>query len=183
MTSQPMLTTTRLRLTPPAPDRHTLGVFTYASDPRFTAHLAMAPYTEPAQATAFLESLAADNQAGRRLYWVIEDTTTGNAVGTLGFNFLFSASSRMADFGYGLAPSHWHGGYFREAASVVLNHAFTTLHLERIQVMTPISNTASIQGVKRLGFVEEGVLRAYYRLGDQRVDSMILGLLTGELTT
>jgi len=53
--------------------------------------------------------------------------------------------------------------------------------LERIQVTTPPDNEPMIRAARAAGFVEEGVLRGYMRVGGRRVDAVILSLLPGDL--
>jgi len=130
------------------------------------------------EARRFIEALEADVAAGRRCYWAITHPDDGRVVGTLGFNFLFPPEQKMADFGYGLSPECWGTGMFGAAARLVLGFGFDQLDLDRVQVMTPAENVASVKAVERLGFRREGTLREFYpRTAGIRRDCAVLGLL------
>ena len=51
-----------------------------------------------------------------------------------------------------------------EGVALALDHAFTTLHLHRIEANIQPSNIASINLVKRLGFSNEGFSRQYLKI-------------------
>ncbi|MEO5374250.1 MAG: GNAT family N-acetyltransferase, partial [Alphaproteobacteria bacterium] len=160
---------------------HAAGLFAYGSDPVFTRFIGARPFTKLSQADFFIHVLTTDNATGRRVYWVVERRTDGQAIGTMGFNLLFPIAQRLFDFGYGIAPAHWGDGTFGEAARAVLAHGFTELGAERIQVMTRADNTRSVAAVERLGFLREGLLRQWYAVDGGRADCVILGMLPGEL--
>jgi [ribosomal protein S5]-alanine N-acetyltransferase len=166
----------RILLVPP--DTEYAGdLFMYGSDPLFHEFIGSAPFIDVSQAEAFIKSLRADNLSGRRCYWLIVEKESGQAVGTLGFNFLFNPEFRAADFGYGLASFRWNRSIFRAAAQLVIEFGFTVLQLERIQVMTRADNLRSIRGVERLGFCREATLRKYCRIAGERKDCAVFGLL------
>ena len=54
-----------------------------------------------------------------------------------------------------------------EGVALVLNHAFNSLKLHRIEANIQPSNTASINLVKRLGFANEGFSRQYLKINGQ----------------
>lgn len=173
----PVLTTTRLRLVAPK-KRHAAGLFSYGSRNDFTAFLDSKPFRTLKEAERFLQTLAADNRAGRRLYWVAELKEDKRAVGTLGFLFPFSARHRVAEFGYGFAPETWGTGQFGEAAKAVVEFGFAKLRLHRIQATTRASNVRSIKGVEKIGFRQEATLSQYYQENNgSRSDAVMLAML------
>ncbi len=180
MTQSPELRTARLRLVPPDPDR-AAEVFAYGRDPAFAQAIESPPMENVEEARRFLSALRADNHAGRRLYWVLVLAESGRAIGSMGFLFSHPAGSGVADFGYGIDPEFWGNGLFQEGASTVLRFGIQRLGLRRIQVMTRARNGRAIRAVEKLGFVREGVLRAYYALPSGPADCIVLGLLAADL--
>ncbi len=71
------------------------------------------------------------------------------------------------DLGFAFLARHWGQGYAYEAASVVLDHAHTTLGRKRIVALTALENPASIRLLGKLGFRFDRLLR----LPEHRVDS------------
>lgn len=181
-TAPPELATDRLLLVPPS-ERHVADVFDYGGDPEFCAYISARPFTSQEQARDFLRALIDDNFAGRRSYWVVTLKDTGAAIGTMGFNFLFDRSSGVADFGYGIARSHWGAGLFQEAARAVVRYGFETLGLKRIQATTRADNARSVRGVEKAGFRREAELRSFYATTTGRADAVVLAILAGEYRT
>jgi RimJ/RimL family protein N-acetyltransferase len=56
-----------------------------------------------------------------------------------------------------------------------------TTELERVQVTTTPDNEPMIRAARAAGFVEEGVLRGYMRVGGRRADATILSVLPADL--
>lgn len=180
MTQPPELRTARLRLVPPDPDR-AAEVFEYGRNLAFAQAIESPPMENVEEARRFLSALRDDNHAGRRLYWALVLVESGRAIGSMGFLFSHPAGSGVADFGYGIDPGFWGNGLFQEGASTVLRFGIQQLGLRRIQVMTRARNDRAIRAVEKLGFVREGVLRAYYALPSGPADCIVLGLLAADL--
>ena len=71
---------------------------------------------------------------------------------------------RSAEIGYELHPDHWRQGIMTEALTAMLDFCYGDcflFRLNRVQALTELENRASIGLLRKLGFQEEGVLRAY----------------------
>ena len=68
-----------------------------------------------------------------------------------------------------------------EAKLLMLSHAFETLGLNRVELLTDFLNTNSRQAIMRLGAREEGVLRNHMVMPDGRVrDSVLYRIVRSE---
>lgn len=68
-----------------------------------------------------------------------------------------------------------------EAKLLMLTHAFETLGLNRVELMTDYLNTTSRQAILRLGAKEEGVLRNHSIMPDGRErDSVVFSIVKNE---
>lgn len=81
----------------------------------------------------------------------------------------------------------WYGGAFqgthvnRHCKWLLLQYAFETLGMERVEFRADTRNARSIQAMKRIGCVEEGVLRSHLpTIEGGRRDSIILSILKEE---
>jgi RimJ/RimL family protein N-acetyltransferase len=79
--------------------------------------------------------------------------------------------------GYCLDDAAWGHGYATEAARCLLQWAFDTLALNRVQAETDTRNTASARVLEKLGFVREGMLREDCVVNGEVSDSWVYGLL------
>lgn len=95
----------------------------------------------------------------RIIRWGIVLKVTQRLIGTI-FLCDFVGESR-ADVGYELAKAHWNQGIMTEALRGVLSFGFETMRLHRIQAIVNPENPASLTVLKKAGFEEEGLLRAY----------------------
>jgi RimJ/RimL family protein N-acetyltransferase len=87
---------------------------------------------------------------------------------------------RSARMGYCLDDAAWGHGYATEAAGVVLQWAFDTLDLNRVQAETDTRNLASARVLEKLGFVREGTLREDCVVNGEVSDSWVYGLIRRE---
>jgi len=84
---------------------------------------------------------------------------------------------RSASLGYCLDQVAWGHGYATEAARSLLQWAFDTLDLNRVQAETDTRNAASARVLEKLGFVREGTLREDCIVDSEVSDSWVYGLL------
>ncbi len=88
-------------------------------------------------------------------------------VGVANLSQIFYGSFQNAYLGYYGSVDYAGQGLMTEGVSLVLNHAFDTLKLHRIEANIQPGNTASIRLVKRLGFTNEGFSRQYLKINGE----------------
>ena len=84
---------------------------------------------------------------------------------------------RRAEVGYWLVPAARGRGVGRTAVSLLVEWAFETLELERIEITTTPDNTAARALAEALGFTQEGVMIARNLERGKRVDVVLLARL------
>ena len=106
--------------------------------------------------------------------WTVSPTTS-----FLGWCSLtrWNPDYRSAALGYCLGDAAWGHGYATEAARSLLQWAFDTLDLNRVQAETDTRNAASARVLEKLGFVREGTLREDCVVNGDVSDSWVYGLL------
>jgi RimJ/RimL family protein N-acetyltransferase len=115
-----------------------------------------------------------------RLDYVICLKYSGKPIGTVNFTNV-DMENLKAEAGKLLGEKSARGkGLAKEAFGVWISFGFRELGLNRIYIRTMISNTANIQLNKRLGFIEEGILREDYRAGDGFVDVLVMSILKSD---
>ncbi|RKE39945.1 RimJ/RimL family protein N-acetyltransferase [Paraburkholderia sp. BL23I1N1] len=169
------LNTPRLILRPP---RHedVQALFAIWSDPDAMRYFSFPAMTGLDQATERVTRLLKTSTEGEALVCVVELRATGAVLGHCDL-FNVNEQCRRAEIGFSLQRNHWGSGYMTEAASALIEHAFDTLSLRRIEADIDPRNAASARLLERLGFAREGLLRERWIVGDEVSDSALYGLL------
>jgi ribosomal-protein-alanine N-acetyltransferase len=110
----------------------------------------------------------------------ILDLDTGAYLGGCGFHTWYP-KHRRAEIGYNLlSESHMRKGLMSEAMKAVLDYGFKIMNLNRVEACIGDKNAASLNLVKKFGFVQEGNLREHYNKDGKLQDSLIFSLLKSE---
>ena len=89
--------------------------------------------------------------------------------------------NNRAELGIWLAPQARGRRMAGPALRMVAVWVLGNTELERVQVTTTPDNEPMIRAARAAGFVDEGVLRGYMRIGGRRTDAAILSVLPGDL--
>jgi ribosomal-protein-serine acetyltransferase len=96
----------------------------------------------------------------------------GRIIGVAGFHGI-DWMRRSTSIGYWLAAAQQGGGTMTAAVTTMLDHAFGTWDLSRVEIRAGVANRRSRAIPERLGFREEGVLRAAERIGTRVIDHAV----------
>jgi ribosomal-protein-serine acetyltransferase len=88
-----------------------------------------------------------------------------------------SRKDRSTKIGYWLAEPAQGRGIMTRAVGAMVDQAFGPWGLRRVEIRVATSNARSRAIPERLGFREEGVLRAAYAVGQNTYDEVVYGLL------
>jgi ribosomal-protein-alanine N-acetyltransferase len=174
----PTLRTDRLRLRPvTAADADDL--FMLHSDGHVLRYWDGPPWSDRARADRFVAASRqmAEEGSGARL--ILDRACDGAFLGWCSLT-RWNPDYRSAAMGYCLGVEAWGHGYATEAASALLEWAFDTLDLNRVQAETDTRNLASARVLEKLGFVREGTLREDCVVNGDVSDSWVYGLLRRE---
>ena len=89
---------------------------------------------------------------------------TDAIAGTITLSQIFRKAFQNAYLGYLLSEKFTGKGYMTEAVELMLKHAFSILKLHRIEANVQPHNSASINVLKRTGFMKEGFSRNYLKI-------------------
>ncbi|NRD78922.1 GNAT family N-acetyltransferase [Bacillus sp. BRMEA1] len=174
----PLLETKRLKLIE-LTHRHDNSLFEILSIEEVTRFYGTDPFTLPAEASRLIDIFHKNFLEQRGIRWGIKLKENQKIIGTLGLNALQLKNLR-AEIGYELHPSYWRKGFAMEAINEVLNFSFNKLDLYRVGAVVYPENEASLHLLKKLGFMEEGLLRGYIRQNNRSNDTIVLSLLKPE---
>ena len=137
--------------------------------------------------TAFPENRVRLNEWVEGLYknhdsivLVMVDNDTKRAVGYTAY-YRIDWVSRAAVFFIAIAdPDDWSHGYGGKTVQMMMDYAFYTLNLQRIQLHVWVDNEKAVKAYEKVGFKIEGTLRrAMYHKG-KYADFHVMGLLKDE---
>ena len=85
-----------------------------------------------------------------------------------------------AEWGFALGSNFWGTGMFIDGAHMVVNFAIETLGVRRLEARAAVANGRGNGALRKLGAVQEGVLRrSFYRNG-RHLDQMLWSILSDE---
>ena len=117
-----------------------------------------------------------DRAAGVAFTYVITITSTRAVVGLVQARQI-DLSWESGDWECTIAPS-WRGtGVFVETARLVGSFAFGTIGVHRLESRVPLQNGRANGALRKLGAVQEGVLRQSIRRGSDYVDQVLWSIL------
>src|SRR5207245_595154 len=92
--------------------------------------------------------------------WAIARAEDDVLIGTCGFSS-WSSANLSAELVYDLSRPFWRRGIMRSSVDAVLEWAFVTARLNRVQAVVMTTNQPSIALLEKCGFAREGLLRRY----------------------
>ena len=88
---------------------------------------------------------------------------------------------RQAEFGIVIgAKQHWNKGYGTEALTLIIQHGFHTLNLNRIYLRVYANNPRAIRSYEKAGLSVEGRLRQGHYDEGQYIDVILMSILRSE---
>jgi ribosomal-protein-serine acetyltransferase len=88
--------------------------------------------------------------------------------------------SRRTSIGYWLSEAFQGKGIITDACRAIIDYSFNELELNKIEIKVRTDNTKSQAIPRRLGFIEEGILRSIEFNNGQYHDCFVFGLLKSE---
>ena len=105
--------------------------------------------------------------------FMMETTDTQEALGTIGLGFRWI--HRRAGFGIAIGnKEHWGKGIGTEATNLILDYAFNTLNLRKVNLEVLANNPRAIRCYEKCGFVKSGLLKEEIFVNGEYVDIVIM---------
>ena len=160
------LTTTRLLLAPMDPDRDAQALHAAYGDQDVMRWWNTPVRVDVADTRADLAALR-DGEGARM--WVVREA--GDPVGMVGL----LGDVDVPGLTWLLCRKAWGRGLMTEAAAAVVDHAFGSLGLARVEAWVDATNTRSLATARRIGLTERGRLAQRYPHRQHPHESIVLG--------
>ncbi|MDH6108808.1 ribosomal-protein-alanine N-acetyltransferase [Kitasatospora sp. MAP12-15] len=128
-------------------------------------------FTAEGQRRRIVRALA-EHEAGR--VWPGVIVHDGAVVGRISLNSITLGALRSAFVSYWLGADHLRRGLATRAVGLLLEHAFDSLLLHRVDAFTRPANEASRRVLERNGFEQVGLARRHTHVGGRWHDELLL---------
>ncbi len=117
-----------------------------------------------------------ERQAGRFVCFGVVPNGMTRAVGIFQVRQIDGGFS-MAEWGFALGSAFWGTGVFAEGAKLVLDFAFGTMGIHRLEARAAVANGRGNGALRKVGAVQEGVLRRSFLRNGEYHDQVLWSIL------
>lgn len=128
------------------------------------------PWVYVSSDPAYFDQYLRRIKMGKTLGMFVHSNDTGDFIGVINLNSIRLDPFSSASLGYYADEEFCGKGYMKEGIGLVLEHAFTKIGLNRIEVNIQPGNVASHTLVKSIGFEHEGFSRKFLKIGNSYQD-------------
>ena len=153
-------------------------MYEYSSDIRLYEFLEFVPQNNIESTREYLERLIQRSNRINAYWWFIQHNATSKVIGSFGILDIDERTG-SCEISYAVSPNYWGSGVFMEALTLVMNTLFYDFNFHRVTAHTASDNLRSINALKKIGFIDEGVFRdCYLHENGNRFDATMLALLS-----
>ena len=127
----------------------------------------------------FITWARAERAAGRYACFAVVPHGMNTAVGLFQVRQL-EAGFATAEWGFALGSAFWGTGLFIDGGQLVVDFAVDTLNVGRLEARACVANGRGNGALRKLGAVQEGVLRRSFLKNGQFLDQMLWSILADE---
>jgi len=137
------------------------------------------PPTTVAGFERFITWAIAERAAGRYVCFAVVPHGIQTAVGLFQVRQL-EPGFATAEWGFALGSAFWGSGMFVDGAEMVLNFAIEIVGVRRLEARAAVANGRGNGALRKLGAVQEGVLRRSFLKNGEFLDQMLWSILGEE---
>ena len=127
----------------------------------------------------FITWAHAERQAGRYVCFAVVPHGMNAAVGLFQLRQL-EPGFASAEWGFALGSAFWGTGIFIDSGQLVVDFAVETVKIDRLEARACVANGRGNGALRKLGAVQEGVLRRSFLKNGEFLDQMLWSILAEE---
>lgn len=139
-------------------------------------------YTEETQYQKILEGMQL-LQSNREFSFGIYDNLSNRLIGHISLYAIKRLPYSSGFVGYSMDQNFIGRGIATEAVNLVLQFAFQTINLHRVEAYVAPKNTASVRVLEKSGFKQEGLLKELLFINGEWVDHYMYAILQSDFKT
>jgi len=124
----------------------------------------------------FIQWAHRQRAAAQYVCFAVTRTGTDTAIGIFQLRALGDTFS-TAEWGFVLGSPYWGTGMFAAGADLVLDFAFGTIGVQRLEARAAVRNGRGNGALQKMGAVQEARLRKSFRKNDEYLDQILWALL------
>ncbi len=127
----------------------------------------------------FITWARAEREAGRHTCFAVVPIGMTTAIGLFQVRQL-EPGFASAEWGFALGSEFWGSGTFMDGARMVVDFAVETLGVRRLEARAAVANGRGNGALRKLGAVQEGVLRRSFLKNGRHLDQILWSILSEE---
>lgn len=127
----------------------------------------------------FITWARAERAAGRYTCFAVVPHGMDTAIGLFQVRTL-EPGFATAEWGFAIGSDFWGTGMFLDGGQLVVDFAIETLGVRRLEARAAVANGRGNGALRKLGAVQEGVLRRSFLKNGQHLDQMLWSILAEE---
>ena len=127
----------------------------------------------------FITWARAEREAGRYACFAVVPHGMTTAIGLFQVRQL-EPDFATAEWGFAIGSEYWGSGMFTDGARMVVDFAVETLGVRRLEARAAVANGRGNGALRKLGAVQEGVLRRSFLKNGLHLDQMLWSILKEE---
>lgn len=127
----------------------------------------------------FISWVHRERAAGRHACFAVVPAGESSAAGLFQVRAL-EPGFGTAEWGFAIGSRFWGGGVFLQAARLVVDFAIETLSVHRLEARAAVSNGRGNGALRKLGAVQEGVLRRSFTRHGRHIDQVLWSILADD---
>ena len=120
-----------------------------------------------------------ERQAGNYACFAIVPNGMTTAIGIFQVRSL-EPGFGTAEWGFAIGTQYWGSGIFAEGARLVLDFAFDVIGAQRLEARAAVANGRGNGALRKIGAVQEGLLRRSFLRNGQHHDQVLWGILADD---
>lgn len=127
----------------------------------------------------FINWAIRQREAGQYVCFAVVPQGSDTAIGIFQVRSLEPAFG-TAEWGFAVASEFWGSGIFVDGAKLIIDFAFRTLRVHRLEARAAVQNGRGNGALRKLGAVQEGVLRRSFLKNGEYLDQALWTILADE---
>jgi len=127
----------------------------------------------------FIAWTLGQRRAGSYACFAVTLDSTDTAIGIFQLREL-EPGFGTAEWGFAIGSAYWGSGVFQDGAELMINFAFETVGVHRLEARSAVKNGRGNSALKKVGAVKEGLLRKSFLKNGEYLDQALWTILNDE---